>query len=394
MKEYIQQAKSKSRIRESNPKVSKQSINVIFQRYKEGFRNVLENDNKSVQGKFDTVQREKIDEKELLHRKNEFASTIIQEKKEQVHLSLKKMNLPLYSKDNSSSNRIIQRAFLAAYGIVGGVVLSAADNLKLIEVVNILNNMPDPALTNLNITITVDNLTDSNPAVTNLAGPLSINIDIHHWVVRKNSAAFIAGMIAHECGAHLLTDHEMTPADHATETHLNPLNRMIVAGGHHYTIHPAAGRPGAQQDHINSAKVDGNIALWSPRAKAYLHTFVCMGNEIIGVGMGPLTLLQMRKLNELLQTYLFDIARIIVEDDQANLGIILHTWSVSDVMNWLYGLITPPAPAVLPIPTQPANDWIRQLGFHSSSVSLFSMLALRFLGFLSAWVTTKVRGHL
>lgn len=283
----------------------------------------------------------------------------------------------------------IQRVFFAAFGLGSGVQLSIDDNNKLGQVVTIINNMPDVGNTNIAIFITVRNSTDSNPANTT-ANAGVIRIDIQHWVIRKNSVDFIAAMIAHEIGVHNLADAEIGILGHTGGTH-SVLGGSIVIGQHTYVTHPAAGRHGAQQDHIDAAMINQNLNLWSPRAKAYLHTMVRMGNEIATAGNGQLSPNKISRLHELLETYLFDIARIIVEDDQAGLSIILHTFNLSEVMNWIYNLINN---VTLPIQNQPVNHWINRVAFSTNGFSLIKMLSSRFLGYLSAVIETKIKGHL
>lgn len=70
MREYTKKPESQSRSLESNPKASRQApIDVILQRYKEQNIQRSAEGKESIQGKFDTAQREEIDEDELLQGK-------------------------------------------------------------------------------------------------------------------------------------------------------------------------------------------------------------------------------------------------------------------------------------------------------------------------------------
>jgi len=70
MREYTKKPESQSRTLESNPKAARQApIDVILQRYKEQNIQRSAEGKESIQGKFDTAQREEIDEDELLQGK-------------------------------------------------------------------------------------------------------------------------------------------------------------------------------------------------------------------------------------------------------------------------------------------------------------------------------------
>lgn len=72
MREYTKKPESQSRTLESTPKASRQApIDVILQRYKEQNIQRSAEGKESIQGKFDTAQREEIDEDELLQGKFE-----------------------------------------------------------------------------------------------------------------------------------------------------------------------------------------------------------------------------------------------------------------------------------------------------------------------------------
>lgn len=79
MREYTKKPESQSRTLDSNPKASRQApIDVILQRYKERNIQRFAEDEELIQGKFDTAQREKIDEDELLQGKFKSVPTDIQ----------------------------------------------------------------------------------------------------------------------------------------------------------------------------------------------------------------------------------------------------------------------------------------------------------------------------
>lgn len=82
MREYIKKPENQSRTLDSNPKASRQApAEIILQRYKERYiqRYTTEEDEELLQGKFDTIQREELDEKELLQGKFELTPTVEQE---------------------------------------------------------------------------------------------------------------------------------------------------------------------------------------------------------------------------------------------------------------------------------------------------------------------------
>lgn len=81
MREYTKKPENRSRTLDSTPGVSGQApMEVILQRYKDNIqRYAVEEDEEPVQGKFDTVQREEIDEEELLQGKFESTPTAEQQ---------------------------------------------------------------------------------------------------------------------------------------------------------------------------------------------------------------------------------------------------------------------------------------------------------------------------
>lgn len=79
MREYTKKPESQSRTLDSNPKASRQApIDVILQRYKERNIQRFAKDEELIQGNFDTAQREKIDEDELLQGKFKSVPTDMQ----------------------------------------------------------------------------------------------------------------------------------------------------------------------------------------------------------------------------------------------------------------------------------------------------------------------------
>lgn len=79
MREYAKKPENQSSTLDSTPKTSRQApIDVILQRYKERNIQRFAEDEKLIQGKFETAQREEIDEDELLQGKFESVSSDIQ----------------------------------------------------------------------------------------------------------------------------------------------------------------------------------------------------------------------------------------------------------------------------------------------------------------------------
>ena len=181
----------------------------------------------------------------------------------------------------------------------------------------------------------------TNPADTHIMGQ-AIQINIADWFLKISSVGDIAGMVAHEIGVHTLADRQMTRADKSEEGDYEHRDFSLRIGLHTHTLSamPNPDTDRRQGDHVNVAKDLGgrrphrNVRgrkrrnakgrgirrhrldkhSINTRAEKYAATVLRLGDAIEADG----TIGQHekdRRLHDLLNSYLFDLARILVTDD-------------------------------------------------------------------------------
>lgn len=285
-----------------------------------------------------------------------------------------------------SGRPAIQRMIAPVYNTDLGVRLNPRDQQKINDLVQTLVSFGASIAHNLLLTINIDNNSDTNPADT-IPTPAGITINIRHWVIRNSDIGFILGLIVHELGAHFLADMEMTGIEKTTETQQNPVNFQVQ--GYTLTQVPSIFNiHHRQQDHINAAKLGVGLVGNSARAMRYIDTLVRMGNSVItnSAGAAPVN-----ELQELLKTCLFDLARIIVDNDKNRAWLIAisngQRAAMAEIMNWIYGQITAGLPQLLtqPVPLAPGgSDWITALGFRETADDLYKYLGTQLVIYLNS----------
>jgi len=201
----------------------------------------------------------------------------------------------------------------------------------------------------------------TNPADTNYNQATdTIRIRIQNWYLEMASVGEMMGMLTHELGVHNLADVEMGPAQTGAETLANPNATQVNVGG---AMFPLAGQlpvgDRRQMDHVNAVK-DQAVNTLSNRGQRYLDTFLRMGDAIQNdnaLGQPEKT----RRQRDLLDTFLFDIGRILATDDGGAIrgltgvpgATALASRAIAQVMNWYRNTYL--------VPQYGAHAWLNQL---------------------------------
>ncbi|WP_203418249.1 eCIS core domain-containing protein [Flavobacterium sharifuzzamanii] len=192
------------------------------------------------------------------------------------------------------------------------------------------------------IFVNVVKMNGTNPADTRKSGT-AILINMADWFLRISSVGDIAGMIAHEIGVHTLASELMTDKEKSEEDDYTDRPYSQIVGLHRHTIAPMknARTDHRQKDHINIAKDLGGPAPLrnrkiygknykkslktkrqkklnrdsvNTRAMHYVNVVLKLGDAIDADNSITPTEKD-RRIHDLLNSYLFDIARILVTDD-------------------------------------------------------------------------------
>jgi hypothetical protein len=239
----------------------------------------------------------------------------------------------------SSESEVVQGVFFVQPMPNG--TLSNKANANLTEAVNYLGALGQNVVPNLLVRVENINTGGTNPADTNYNQATStIRIRIQNWYLEMASVGEMMGMLTHEIGVHSLAEAEMTTPQKTAETNTNHLNEQVQVGG---TAFPLAGQQGGdarQMDHLNAVKLQLGGQLRA-RGQVYLNTFLRMGDAIEADG----ALNQpekTRRQRDLLDTFLFDVGRMLATDDGGAIrGIAgvpgataMASGAIADVMNW------------------------------------------------------------
>jgi hypothetical protein len=172
----------------------------------------------------------------------------------------------------------------------------------------------------------------------------SISITIANWYLEMASTGEMLGMLTHEIGVHSLANAEMSEEERQAETEANPEAAVVSTDTRDY---PLAGRienDKRQKDHVNVVKVQAEGEL-RVRGQRYLATFLRMGDAVENdPALAQLPAEKTRRQRDLLDTFLFDIGRIVATDDGGAIrklgkaGVpfttVMASGAIADVMNW------------------------------------------------------------
>jgi hypothetical protein len=227
-----------------------------------------------------------------------------------------------------------------------GIVFSAADTTKWQTVRADLRRMGQKIPTNIQLNVQLRQHTEDTPASTQITQrpPLGweIELNLQNWYVEMSSVGELVGMIAHELGVHSLTDIELGAAELRKEKKASAGGSTVDIGTQKLKLKAwKAGDP-RTLDHVNAAKFGKQGP--SARMKQYTLTMLRLGDAIqkrLGVDAAAQAaapaaarVAALAAQRDLLDTFLFDIARMMATDDGKALAIFLQTGPIADVFNW------------------------------------------------------------
>lgn len=263
----------------------------------------------------------------------------------------------------------------AQLAIVSNVIyakpVDQSDQDKMTDVIRYL----DASLAGINntindIAITVKDMGAMDPARTSLTNQgTRISIDLGIAFLKISSVGDITGMLAHEIGVHTLADAEMRWNEKGEEEQYQKNQFQVKVGLHTHKISPWDDQKkwgGRQQDHVNVVRDKGehnqpprrhvqgqpqfdgkgkslagsqafDVDSVNNRAEKYAETMLRLGDAIENDN----TILQPEKdkrLHDLLNSFLFDYARMLATDDVA-WHVADKTPLVAQVFNWYKDVI-------------------------------------------------------
>ncbi|WP_285662610.1 hypothetical protein [Actinorhabdospora filicis] len=226
----------------------------------------------------------------------------------------------------------VQRA-MAVPAVQGTAQLRQRARDKLNAVHDVLARMgpgiPGP---NFQLLLTVTNYKTASPAYTQLAANGDIQVTLEKWYLRGSSIGEIVGLCCHELGVHELADKLLSPAERGLEANAGTADEQVpgtafgMRPGRTFRLGAYTGAADPRQlDHVNIARFA------SPRRQVYEDTMVSAGDAIDATAGISLDEKRERHL-ELVKTFLFDVARIIVTDDGGPEATFANRDAITEVM--------------------------------------------------------------
>lgn len=179
-------------------------------------------------------------------------------------------------------------------------------------------------------------------------------ITLNQWYAERASVGDILGMLVHELGVHAMADFEMgmqvtsggkklgadrdSPFmdERASEGSKHELDNKNLTKGPHTlaSINRNGPEDRRQEDHVNVGKglISGKV---KSRAEVYTKTFLETGKAISNNReISP----EYRKqqLRDLIDSFFFDIARIVATDDGKPLAMYKETDAIAELMNFFH----------------------------------------------------------
>jgi hypothetical protein len=233
----------------------------------------------------------------------------------------------------------------------------AAQAAKMEVVVATLRRMGAEVIPEVQLNIYIVNDPDkleTNPAETKLVPRVNpafrrIDIKLRSWYIAISSVGEIIAMIGHELGVHSLTDLEMTKSERKVEKLQSRKPYVAAIAGADRPLAPIVkgAEDRRQTDHVNVAKfkvarnLPGHVpGAPLPRMRQYIQTMLRLGKQIAAAPVGPggeyaNAPARQRALNEMFQTFLLDMGRLIATDDGPAWAIGIGTGDIAAVLNWL-----------------------------------------------------------
>ena len=176
-------------------------------------------------------------------------------------------------------------------------------------------------------------------------------ITLNQWYAERASVGDIVGMLIHELGVHGMADLHMglelqpggglaadpnTPFAKERASELAPHTLNGVASGPH-TLAPVDRtntKDRRQEDHVNIGK--GLISkVANSRAQVYIETFLEAG-KAINHNTTISSKDRKKQLSDLMQSFFFDIARIVATDDGTAFAMFSKTGAIAELMNYYH----------------------------------------------------------
>ncbi|WP_334157843.1 eCIS core domain-containing protein [Oryzomicrobium sp.] len=228
------------------------------------------------------------------------------------------------------------------------VPLAGNTATKFNELINAMTGLPLGPAAGVDVMVHVDDQHVPNPAETRRSNLIGVDIEItlRKWYLDITSVGEIVALVAHELGVHDLADTMISRRARRRERRRNAAGTgfQVNVNGR---VHGVAGwnapvahnwdAQGRQRDHVNVVRDAGGVAgNASARTRAYVDTMLSLGDQINAVpAVGPAAIAaRQQKLRDLVQTFLFDYARILVTDEGGAWATFRDAGFIADVMNW------------------------------------------------------------
>ena len=242
--------------------------------------------------------------------------------------------------------RVVQRLIMPIQNLL--VPLAGNTLAKFNEVMAAMNMLPLGPAAGIVVLVQVDDQHTPNPAETDLSNQPGVDIEvtIRKWYLDITSVGEIVGLVAHELGVHNLADmmvsrragrRERRRNAAGTGFQVNVNGRVHGVTGWNAPVANNRDAQGRQRDHVNVVRDPGGVAgNASARTRAYVDTMLSLGDQINAVpAVGPAAIAaRQQKLRDLVQTFLFDYARILVTNDGGAWATFRDAGFIADVMNW------------------------------------------------------------
>lgn len=198
-----------------------------------------------------------------------------------------------------------------------------------------LHRIRDQVIPDLVLNLEVDDEGGTNPADTRMINDYTIRVRIRQWFLEMATVGEILSMVSHELGVHNLANEEMTAEELQNEEEADENEVVVGVGEREFRLGPYGDNEnGRQKDHVNVGKGAAGNNVSTPRTRRYVATMLRLGDSIEGDD-GRDDEAKIRDQRDMLQSFLFDIARIIVFDDQNQpVQVFRGADDVALVMNW------------------------------------------------------------
>lgn len=268
----------------------------------------------------------------------------------------------------SGGSDVVQRAIIVSeikYSSAAG----KADKAKMQQVKAYLNTSLatiDNGIRDIKIDVNERSILDpARTSLTNKDQTISIVLGVEF--LKISSVGDIVGMLTHEIGVHTLADKQQSWGDKSEEEHYEKHPFTVKVGLHKHTISPWDDKRkwgGRQKDHVNVARDKGqhdqprrsikgqpqydvkgkslkgtafDEDSVNRRAEEYAETMLRLG-DAISKDLKIKKPEREKRLHDLLNSFLFDYARMIATDDVA-LHVADKTPLVAQVFNWYKNVI-------------------------------------------------------